>query len=762
MRTFNTSYRVRWVTTVAALAVGLMAGCGDSDSADDEPTPTPTGTIVDAAVADASFTTLVAALQATGLDTTLAAEDGTFTVFAPTDAAFEAAFTALGTTAEAFLAEDNLATATAFLTYHVLDSVVDAETAISLDGQSATTVQGEDITISVVDGSVVINQGTIAAATVTEADLTASNGVIHRIDAVLIPPSIASTLAPTPTCGDGVCDDGEECPEDCTPAGPGNLVEETVALGSHTILAEALTAAGLIDTLSGEEVFTVFAPGDAAFQAYFAATNTTKADLLALDNLADILTYHVVNGSVDAATAIGLAGSSATTVQGEDIAITVEDGNVILNGTATVVSPDVAASNGIIHVIDAVILPPSIAPAPEPTSECGDGACDDGEDCPADCDPATPGTIVDIAAADDTFSTLVAALQATGLDATLAAADGTFTVFAPTNAAFDAAFTALGTTAADFLAEDNLTTATAFLTYHVLDSVVDAATAISLDGQSTATVQGEEIAISVVDGAVVINDSATVTSPDVAASNGVIHVIDAVLIPPSIAATLTPPAEAGFCDTYATVCGEWPVTETSCADWWAAAVAGTEGDTNGPSQACYDYHLGVASSMEMSADIDKHCAHAIGAADVDGSAPCTPNLAEVATDGGFSTLVAALEAAQLAQTVATDGPFTVFAPTDEAFSEFIAASVDFTSADDLLAYEGLADVLLYHVVDGVVPAATVVTLTEATTKQGSAVTIDTTDGVVLNGSVTVTATDIYANNGIVHVIDGVLMPPAGE
>ena len=133
-----------------------------------------------------------------------------------------------------------------------------------------------------------------------------------------------------------------------------------------------------------------------------------------------------------------------------------------------------------------------------------------------------------------------------------------------------------------------------------------------------------------------------------------------------------------------------------------------------------------------------------------------------AFDERFSLMEAALQRTPMTRTLEeAESFFTVFAPTDEAFTAFIDASVDFASAEELLAYEGLGDVLLYHVVDGLVPAATVLTLTEATTKQGDAVTIDTSSGsVVLNGDVTVTQTDVLASNGLIHIIDGVLMPPA--
>jgi len=318
----------------------------------------------------------------------------------------------------------------------------------------------------------------------------------------------------------------EETAEDDLPEeeGPGTIVDVAVGAGSFETLVAAVTEAGLVATLSGEGPFTVFAPTDDAFAAALDALGLTADELLANPALADILTYHVVAGAVDAATAISLDGQSAATVQGEEIDIAVVDGSVMINN-ATVITADVEASNGIIHVIDAVILPPTIA---EALLGAGD------EDPAADMaeEEATPelGTIVGVAQEAGTFTTLLAAGDATGLSVPLDA-DGDFTIFAPTDDAFAAALDALGLTAEELLADT--ATLTSILTYHGLLGSVSAEQAIALDGQSVATINGAEIAISVVDGAVVINGSATVIEADVLASNGVIHVIDAVLLPPA-------------------------------------------------------------------------------------------------------------------------------------------------------------------------------------------------------------------------------------
>lgn len=132
-----------------------------------------------------------------------------------------------------------------------------------------------------------------------------------------------------------------------------DIVDTAIAAGSFETLAAALTAADLVDTLKGEGPFTVFAPTDDAFAAL--PEGTLEALLADIPTLTGILLYHVVPGAVDAATVVGL--DSATTVEGSDITIEVIDGGVVLNGVTKVITTDIQASNGIIHVIDSVLLP---------------------------------------------------------------------------------------------------------------------------------------------------------------------------------------------------------------------------------------------------------------------------------------------------------------------------------------------------------------------------------------------------------------------
>jgi uncharacterized surface protein with fasciclin (FAS1) repeats len=134
-----------------------------------------------------------------------------------------------------------------------------------------------------------------------------------------------------------------------------DIVETAVGAGTFNTLAKALTAAGLIETLKGPGPFTVFAPTDAAFAKLPPAVlNGLLADKA---KLTAVLTYHVVPGAVMASQVVGL--SEATTVQGSKIAIRVVNGKVVLNGNSTVTATDIKAKNGVIHVIDTVILPPT-------------------------------------------------------------------------------------------------------------------------------------------------------------------------------------------------------------------------------------------------------------------------------------------------------------------------------------------------------------------------------------------------------------------
>jgi len=280
----------------------------------------------------------------------------------------------------------------------------------------------------------------------------------------------------------------------------------TAVANNFTILAEALTKANLITTLNGAGPFTVFAPTDAAFSAALAALGITKAQLLNRSDLAAILTYHVVSGNVMAANLSN--GMQATSLQGSALTISINGSTVKVN-TATVTSADVKCTNGVIHIIDQVLLPP--APAPK--------------------------DIVDTAVAAGSFTILAEALTKADLVKTLKGT-GPFTVFAPTDEVMKATIKAMGITKADLLAMKELP---GILTYHVVSGKV-----LSTDltnGMTPKTVNGATVAISINGTTVKVND-ATVVAADIMCSNGVIHVIDRVLMPPPAPAPAPEPAPA--------------------------------------------------------------------------------------------------------------------------------------------------------------------------------------------------------------------------
>ena len=418
-------------------------------------------------------------------------------------------------------------------------------------------------------------------------------------------------------------------------------MDVAVSAGDFPTLIAAVEAAGLVDTLKSEGPFTVFAPTEEAFAAALAALGLTAGELLAdVETLTAVLTYHVVPGRVMAGDLTGAMAMPVATVNGATVSITEDAGSVTVN-EATVVAADIEASNGVIHVIDQVLLPPA-----------------DG-----------PGDLVDVAVSAGDFPTLIAAVEAAGLVDTLKS-EGPFTVFAPTEEAFAAALAALGLTAGELLAD--VETLTAVLTYHVVPGRVMAGDLTGAMAMPVATVNGATVSITEDAGSVTVNE-ATVVAADIEASNGVIHVIDQVLLPPA----------------------------------------------DGPG-----------------------------------------DLVDVAVSAGdFPTLIAAVEAAGLVDTLKSEGPFTVFAPTEEAFAAALAA-LGLTAGELLADVETLTAVLTYHVVPGRVMAGdlTGAMAMPVATVNGATVSITEDAGSVTVNEATVVAADIEASNGVIHVIDQVLLP----
>lgn len=463
-------------------------------------------TVVDIVVDSEDHTVLEAAVVEAGLVETLQGE-GPFTVFAPTDAAFTALLTALDVEAADLLGLPQLGD---ILTYHVAG--VEAMSTDLSDGQMVTTVNGQDVTISIMGETVMIN----GSATVTVANLDATNGVVHVIDAVLVPAIIngctdmmACNYSLVANTDDGscvlpgdMCDDGDDATvndmvgEDCMCAGiPATVVDIVVNSEDHTLLEAAVGAANLVDALSAEGPFTVFAPTDAAISALVEALEITAEDLLALPNLGEILQYHVVAGAAMSGDLTD--GQEIETLLGENVTVTINAEGVFIND-AQVTAADIEAGNGVVHVIDAVLLPPA---------------------------PVT-NTVVDVIVNSEDHTLLEAAVIAADLVDALSA-EGPFTVFAPTDSAITVLVEALEITAEDLLALPNLGD---ILQYHV---VAGAAMSGDLtDGQEIETLLGSNVTVTINAEGVFIND-AQVTVADIEADNGVVHVIDAVLLPPT-------------------------------------------------------------------------------------------------------------------------------------------------------------------------------------------------------------------------------------
>jgi transforming growth factor-beta-induced protein len=311
---------------------------------------------------------------------------------------------------------------------------------------------------------------------------------------------------------------------------------------------------------------------------------------------------------------------------------------------------------------------------------------------------AQDADIVDTAVAAGSFNTLVTAVQAAGLVDTLKS-EGPFTVFAPT----DEAFAKLPAEVLEAALADPEGLLTQVLLYHVVPGKV-MSTDLS-DGLEAATAQGEPVVFTIGDGVAMVNDANIVTA-DVEASNGVIHVIDTVILPPSILAAA---AEA------------------------AATPAATE-------EAVAE----AAATPEPTEEVVEE----VVAADIVDTAVAA---------GSFNTLVAAVQAAGLVDALKGEGPFTVFAPTDEAFAKLPQETIDALLADPT---GNLTQILLYHVVPGKVMAADLSDGLEAATLQGGSVSFTLSDGGAMVNDANIVATDIETANGVIHVIDSVILPPA--
>jgi transforming growth factor-beta-induced protein len=399
--------------------------------------------LVEVAQEAGSFNTLLSLAEQLGLTTTLQFL-GPFTAFAPTDDAFDNLFAVVD---PAGLTEQQLGF---ILFYHVLFGEVPSG---ALEPTQAVATAAEELIYITSDADGVKVNGT---AQVIAADVEASNGVIHVIDTVLLPNAFTPVTS---------------------------LVQKNFDLSTLlALVAERPAVAEALSDPSGE--FTVFAPNNTAFADALAANPG-----LTEDQVTEILTYHVLVSQV-------LSGDldevqTVETLSGEAIYVTVENGSVNINNSATVVDADFTGNNGAVHIIDGVLLPNAFTP------------------------------VTGIVAKNYNLSTLLSLVAEREDILNLLSGDGEFTVFAPTNEAFDAALEAFPDLTAEQITE--------ILTYHVVGAQV-LSTDLA-DGQTAETLQGEDITVSI-NGGVQINN-ANVIGADLIGTNGVVHIIDAVILPPS-------------------------------------------------------------------------------------------------------------------------------------------------------------------------------------------------------------------------------------
>lgn len=547
---------------------------------------------------------------------------------------------------------------------------------------------------------------------------------------------------------------------------PDQMPEESssiaaIASGNEdfSILVEALIKTDLVNTLDGEGSFTVFAPDNNAFSALFSELGVTGIQDIPAETLKPILLYHVLGETMSSGMISDGYYSSLSPAQGRTVSMYIStDMGVSINGSANVSSADIEASNGVIHAIDAVILPP---------------------------------TVVDLAVQNGSFETLVSAVVGAGLAETLSDASGTFTVFAPTDEAFGA------------LQGDLPSDLTPILLYHVLGSPVYS-DQISSGIVSSLNASDPEIVVEVSDMGVMLNGSAKVVATDIVGTNGVIHVIDQVILPISNQSILD--AAMGIEDFSSLVAalaktnlastfmmeGDYTVfapTNDAFAAFLESIDVAFEDLTAEALMPILKYH--VVGSKVMSSSLETGYVNSIYAAmddkpvsifvKVDGgvllNGSVSVTAADVETSNGvihvidgvltptsvvdiainnsnFSKLVEAVVKAGLVETLSAEGPFTIFAPTDEAFNKLFA-DLGVNGIEDLSA-EALLPILQYHVVAGNVLSSDL-TNGDVATLNGD-IKISLSEMVTINDDSEISAVDIQGTNGVVHVINKVLLP----
>jgi transforming growth factor-beta-induced protein len=417
------------------------------------------------------------------------------TVFAPTNAAF----------AEVIIDLEDLEildveVVTVLLAYHVVPGEIMASDIT--DGLVLETLlPGETIQFGI-EGDVVTVNGEVISTT----DIVASNGVIHKIDGVMFPQIFlgpeTDAKEEEPSTPPEILD---ETPPPMVEEPPGDVLLTIAELGMSdpdlSILLELVTIAGLGEALALPQPITVFAPTNDAFAEII--PDPENLVVLDVEVVTNLLTYHVLRDPVMAADITD--GLILPTLMGEFLEFGI-DGDVVTVNGEVISTTDIVASNGVIHKIDGVLIPPSFL-APQ-------------TDAPVEAEPLP--TIAELGPADPDLSMLVELVITAGLGDALSL-PGPMTVFAPTNAAFNKTMAEF-----DDLATFDAATMTMLLAYHVVPGKIMAANIT--DGLILSTLMGETLEFGIDGDVVTVNDE-VISTTDIVASNGVIHKIDGVLIP---------------------------------------------------------------------------------------------------------------------------------------------------------------------------------------------------------------------------------------
>lgn len=602
---------------------------------------------------------------------------------------------------------------------------------------------------------------------------------------------LLSSLVIFPSCGD------DDVVEPIIPPATPNAVEFASSNADFSSLVAAVSRAGLVETLSGDGPFTIFAPTNAAFQALLDSNSDWNSlEDIPVDVLTTVLTYHVVAGNVKSTDlSTGYVTSLSSTPYNVNASLFIKTASgVIINGTTTVIGADNEVSNGVIHAVDQVILPPNV---------------------------------VTFATSNPVFSSLVAALTRTDLMTDFVAAlsgEGPFTVFAPTNDAFQALLDSNDDWSS--LTDVPVAVLEDVLKYHVTGAGNVRSTDLT-NGQEVPTLLEENFTIDLTNGAKIIAgaNTANIILTDVQGQNGVVHAIDAVLLPAAFAQTdpnavefasanpdfsilVDAVVKAGLVETLS---GDGPFTIfaptndafvallNSNPDWNSlddipsatlAAVLTNHvvvGDVRSTDLSTGYFHSvsptpfngnintslyisteeGVkinGTSSVISADnvVSNGVIHAVDAvilpADIVTFATSNPI---------FSSLVAALTRTDLnvdfVAALSGAGPLTVFAPTNDAFQALLDSNMEWTTLADIPA-NVLESVLLYHVTSAGNVRSTdlsdgqnVPTLLE---NNNFTINLSGTNPVInaTMNNANIIVTDVQATNGVVHVIDTVILP----